>query len=377
MSIVELDRPPVDSFNKDGRAAFKVDFPFTKTLPDDEKSRQAGDLILRGYASTWVEDRDGEFVDPAAFDKSLPLYLEKNPIILWQHDQRMPIAKTTKAFVDDNGLVIEVLMHKPDAKQPDWLHHAYHSIKSGVVRTFSIGGFFEREFVMGRAVIKQIELMEVSVVSIPSNPDSIFEAASKSLSGASQRPQLLDGHLKQMRQIIGVEPISDPELSIMSPRERVERYNELVEAFRKSGRIPPELDEWHKLEAEVDTIGTRDQALDLTQRMIHLLAKVRGEALDEKGGRILSRRNEAKLQDVRAHLEGMNAKIDETAEMAKNVVAAAKAELDVVLKQVEEDSDSKEEEGSEGSADEDEPDGEGQGEGEGSEGDDAGDGDDA
>lgn len=372
MSIVELDRPPVDSFGKDGRAAFKVDFPFTKTLPDDEKARQAGDLILRGYASTWVEDRDGEYVDPGAFDKSLPLYLEKNPIILWQHDQKMPIAKTTKAFVDDNGLVIEVHMEKPDAKQPDWLHHAYQSIKSGVVRTFSIGGFFEREFVMGRAVIKQIELMEVSVVSIPSNPDSIFEAASKAVNGASARPQLLDGHLKQMRQIIGVEPISDPELSIMSARERIERYNELVDAFRKAGRIPPEIDEWHRLEAEVDTIGTREQALDLTQRMIHLLAKVRGEALDEKGGRILSRRNEAKLQDVRTHLEGMNAKIDETAEMAKTLVAAAKAELDVVLKQVEDES---KEEGSD--EDDDEPDGEGDGadgEGDGADGEgDAGD----
>src|SRR6188472_1155753 len=167
MSILELDRSASSSFSKEGRAAFKVDFPFTKALPDDEKSRTAGDLILRGYASTWVEDRDGEFVDPSAFDKSLPLYLEKNPIVLWQHDQKMPIAKATEAMVDNNGLVFSALMHKPDAKQPDWAHHAYQSIKAGVVRTFSIGGFFEREFVMGRAVIKTIELMEVSVVSIP------------------------------------------------------------------------------------------------------------------------------------------------------------------------------------------------------------------
>lgn len=347
MSIVELERPASSSFSKEGRAAFKVDFPFTKTLPDDEKARQAGDLILRGYASTWVEDRDGEFVDPGAFDKSLPLYLEKNPIVLWQHDQKMPIAKATEAMVDNNGLVFAALMHKPDAKQPDWAHHAYQSIKSGVVRTFSIGGFFEREFVMGRAVIKTIELMEVSVVSIPSNPDSIFEAAAKAVKGASHRPQLLDGHLKQMRQIIGVEPITDPELSIMTARERVERYQEIAEAFRKSGRIPPAIDEWHRLEGEVNKIGTRDQAIDVTQRMISLVAKVHGEALDEKGGRVLSRVNEAKLQDVRTYLDGMNEKIDETAEMAKNLVAQAKTELDVVLKQVEEDTESKDEGGDE------------------------------
>jgi HK97 family phage prohead protease len=337
MSIVEMDRPVADSFTKEGRAAFKVDFPFTKTLPEDEKAKQAGDLILRGYASTWVEDRDGEYVDPSAFDKSLPAYMSKNPIILWQHDQKFPFGQMKEAYVDDNGLNVVAVIHKPDPKEPPELHMGYNKVKAGIVRTFSIGGFFEREFVMGRSVIKTVELMEVSVVSIPSNPDSIFEAASKAMKGASHRPQLLDGHLKQMRQIIGVEPITDPELAIMKAAERLERYEEIAEAFRKAGRIPPAVDEWHRLEAEMGTIGTRDQAIDLTGRITALIQKVHGEALDEKGGRILSRVNEAKLRDVRAHLDGMNEKIDETAENAKQIVAQAKAELDVVLKQVDAD----------------------------------------
>jgi len=332
-----MEREAAPSFTKDGRAAFKVDFPFTKTLPEDEKAKQAGDLLLRGYASTWVEDRDGEFVDPGAFDKSLPAYMQKNPIILWQHNQAYPFGQMKEAFVDGNGLNVVAMIHKPDAKEPPELHMAYNKVKAGIVRTFSIGGFFEREFVMGRAVIKTVELMEVSVVSIPSNPDSIFEAASKAMKGGSHRPRLMDGHLKQMRQIIGVEEITDPELAIMKAAERVERYEELADAFRKAGRIPPAIDEWHNLKGEVDTIGTREQTLDVTQRMISLVAKVHGEALDEKGGRILSRVNEAKLRDVRTHLEGMNEKIDETAENAKQIVAQAKAELDVVLKQVDAD----------------------------------------
>jgi HK97 family phage prohead protease len=368
MSIMELDRPAADSFT-DGRAAFTVDIPFTKTLPDDEKARQAGDLILRGYASTWVEDRDGEYVDPGAFDESLPKYLAKNPIILWQHEQKMPIATATEASVDGNGLTVAVLMSKPDTHQPDWLHHAYQSIKSGIVRTFSIGGFFEREFVMGRAVIKKVELMEISVVSIPSNPDSIFEAAAKAVQGGSRRPRLLDGHLKQMRQIIGVEEITDPELAIMSAAERVQRYKLLSEAFRKAGRMPPAIDEWHKLNGEMDTIGTRDQAIDLTQRMISLVQKVHGEAYLEKGGRVLSRVNESKLREVREVLDGMNSKIDETAEDAKQLVAQAKSELDVVLKQVEDETESKEDEPSTPTGDDEPPgddeEGEGEGEGEG------------
>lgn len=338
MSIVELDRPVADSFTKEGRAAFKVDFPFTKTLPEDEKAKQAGDLILRGYASTWVEDRDGEFVDPSAFDKSLPAYMSKNPIILWQHDQKFPFGQMKEAFVDQNGLNVVAVIHKPDAKEPPELHMGYNKVKAGIVRTFSIGGFFEREFVMGRAVIKTVELMEVSVVSIPSNPDSIFEAASKAMKGGSHRPQLLDGHLKQMRQIIGVEPISDPELSIMSAAERLQRYEMLCDAFRKAGRIPPAVDEFHKLKAEMDTVGTREQALDLTQRMIALVKKVHGEAFDEKGGRILSRHNESKLRDVRGLLDGMEKQVDDLAEQAKLAISQTKTELDVVLKQVDEES---------------------------------------
>ena len=337
-ALLEMSRPAGSSF-KDNRAAFTVDVPFTKTLPDDEKARQAGDLILRGYASTWVEDRDGEYVDPGAFDKSLPLYLEKNPIILWQHQQGYPFGQMKEAFVDANGLNVVAVIHKPDPKEPAELHMGYNKVKAGVVRTFSIGGFFEREFVMGRSVIKTVELMEVSVVSIPSNPDSIFEAAAKAMTSAPTRPQLLQGHIKQMKQLLGVEPMTDPELVVMTPDERVARHAAIAEAYVKAGKTAPELGEWKALESQLSTLGTRDQAVELTPKLIALVKKINGGVVDEKGGRILSRSNERKLRDVRGLLEGMEKQVDELAEQAKTAIAETRTELDVVLKQVEDSDD--------------------------------------
>lgn len=68
--------------NRD-RETLWFDVPFTKApTPDPE----TGDLILNGYASTWSMDRDEEMVAPDAFSKSLAPYLQKNPIILWQHN---------------------------------------------------------------------------------------------------------------------------------------------------------------------------------------------------------------------------------------------------------------------------------------------------
>lgn len=338
---MEMQRSAASSFSKDGgreRAPFEVDFPFTKAVPDDKAKADAGVLILRGYASTWVQDRDGEYVDSNAFNDSLPAYLKKNPIILWQHDQDQPIGTMTAAEVDENGLLVEVEIPKPGDKEPDWAHLAYNKIKSGIVRTFSIGGFFEREFVMGRAVITRVELMETSVVSIPSNPDSIFEAAAKALKTAPARPQLLQGHIKQMKQILGAEPITDPELAVMTPAERVERYTVIADAYLKAGKVAPAIDEWKQLEPELETIGSKEQAVDLTRRIVALVKKINGGVVDEKGGRVLSRHNESKLRDVRGLLDQMEKQVDDLAEQAKSAIVATKNELDVVLKQVEDDS---------------------------------------
>mgnify|MGYP002684097139 CR=1 FL=1 len=81
---------------------FAVDFAFTKQV-SRAKGANEGDLVLSGYASTWVQDRDGDWVDPAAFDNSLKDYLSKNPMMLYQHDQKKPLGQITEALYKVGG----------------------------------------------------------------------------------------------------------------------------------------------------------------------------------------------------------------------------------------------------------------------------------
>ena len=336
-SIAELDRPGSVGFTGDGKkASFLVDFPFTKATKKDDQGIETGALLLKGYASTWIEDRDGDFIDPDAFNKSLPEYLAKNPIVLWQHDMKCPIGTMSGGEIDQFGLNVEVEVPLPGEKEPDWKHLAYNSIARGIVKTFSIGGFFTREFVMGRSVIKEVELMEVSVVSIPSNPDSLFEAAAKAIAQSSRRPALMQGHIKQMKQLLGLEVMGDPELVVMTPDERIARYELLKAYYTKAGLRAPDLDAWKKLEPEI--MGATGHAVvGPAREMAELMRRVNGGIVDtdSKRGRILSKTNEAKLRDVRSLLEDGDKRIDEMAAEAKRFLDETRAELDVVLKQVE------------------------------------------
>lgn len=158
------------------RVEFRADVQFEKAAP-----KGTGDLELAGYASTWGIDRDNERVDPLAFDGSLTAYMQRNPIVLWQHSSDQPIGRMTAAEVDATGLLVKATIPKPGDKEDGWKHTAYESIKNGTVRTFSIGGYMDREIKGGEWIITNVELMEVSVVSIPSNPDSLFSAAVKAL----------------------------------------------------------------------------------------------------------------------------------------------------------------------------------------------------
>jgi HK97 family phage prohead protease len=278
---------------REGKEAFYVDVPFTKAVTSK------GDLVLTGYGSTWVQDRDGEFVLPTAFDKTLPIFLAKNPILLWQHNFDTPLGVVTSAVTDSTGLDVVATVRKPVAGEDGWKFSAYEDIKAGIVRTFSIGGWFTRDILGGQPVIIEVELWELSVVSVPSNPDSIFSAAVKSLNG-EHRPALSQKAIDQMQQLLGLQAISDPELHRMAPELRRARYDELALLYRRAGKHAPDYDSWRTVAKAVmaaDDGAPMDAAT--TRGTIEVIRQARGLVdADTKAGRVLSRANEAKLQSA-------------------------------------------------------------------------------
>ena len=283
------------------RSKFYVDTPLTKAA---ESPR--GDLKLLGYASTWSLDRDNEIVQEKAFDGTIDRYLRDNPILLWQHDLERPIGRVEAATVDRHGLHVRADVPKPGDKEPDWAHLAYNKIQAGIVKTFSIGGYFKKEKGKDRKnYITGVDLFEISVVSVPANPDSIFTAAVKALSNDSHRPELTVAVVQQMKQLLGMEEVSDPELASMSDAELEERYSEIAKIYRSTGKQAPGFNSFRDLVAEIeeskksDKALTRDAIIDRTNRIASLLQRVQGYTPDQeavKAGRVVSRANEARLR---------------------------------------------------------------------------------
>lgn len=121
-----------------------------------------------GIASTAKEDRDGDTLDQSGWD--LGEYL-KNPQILWGHNPYIPpIAKAMNVRVEDNKLKFDFVFATTDFAQ-----EIKSLVKGGFLNTFSVG-FYPKEFGdprKGEKTITKMELLEISIVTIPSNTDAI------------------------------------------------------------------------------------------------------------------------------------------------------------------------------------------------------------
>jgi HK97 family phage prohead protease len=137
----------------------------------------SGKMIIKGFANTADKDRIGDVVLPTAFEKSLPEYMD-NPVILFQHDWDKLIGKCLKADVikegEQQGLYIECEIS--NAKD---VEEVKTKIAEGSLKTFSIGyNEIDAEYdeTAGVNVVKELELLEISVVTIPCNPKAKFTA---------------------------------------------------------------------------------------------------------------------------------------------------------------------------------------------------------
>lgn len=132
-----------------------------------------GSVNIKGYASTNDQDRAGDIVEPKAWSKGGIGNYENNPIILFNHDYHNPIGKTTELGVDDRGLKINGKISKSAGKIRDL-------IKEGVLGAFSVGFRVKDADYIEETDgyrIKDAELFEISVVSVPANQAATFSVA--------------------------------------------------------------------------------------------------------------------------------------------------------------------------------------------------------
>lgn len=140
---------------------------FTKGEGDAEDS-----IFIEGYANTTDVDRSDDVIISNAWLKGMDNY-QKNPIILAYHDHDNPIGRMEDFKVTGKGLWIR-------ARISAAAEEVYKLIKDGILTAFSVGfRIKDAEFdnINGLFIIKELELMEISVVSVPCNQESIFSLA--------------------------------------------------------------------------------------------------------------------------------------------------------------------------------------------------------
>ncbi len=147
----------------------KTSFEFP--LDITKQAEAEGEFHIVGYAATTDFDLQGDIITEEALKES-SLDLIKNSTVLLNHDIKRAIGKVTKAEFDKNGLLIDVLV---SATEPEIIQ----KIKEGVLNKFSIRGQVlerEKKFMadLDRIVnvIKRMALVEVSLVSVPANPEA-------------------------------------------------------------------------------------------------------------------------------------------------------------------------------------------------------------
>lgn len=128
-------------------------------------------IFIEGYASTTDVDRAGDVVPKDVWEKGLENYL-KNPIILSQHDHDDPIGRMVEHKISSKGLWIRARISAAA--------EVFNLIKDGVLTAFSIGFMIKDAEYNSAAnvfVVKELELTEISVVSVPCNQNTVFSIA--------------------------------------------------------------------------------------------------------------------------------------------------------------------------------------------------------
>jgi len=141
-----------------------------KELESDEKF-----LHIEGWASTFGNlDRDNDIVSKGAFTNTLT---KRKPKLLYQHRMDQPIGVIDQAYETNEGLYIKGRLPKDNSMVKDIMP----LLKMGALSDFSVGfNVVEADTSPdGVRTIKEIDLWEVSIVTIPANADANITGVKK------------------------------------------------------------------------------------------------------------------------------------------------------------------------------------------------------
>ena len=224
---------------------------------------------IEWYASTKDKDRMNDIVEPSAFENTLKQYMT-NPIVLLQHDMDKPIGNVTEASIDDKWLFIK-------ARITEDTDGVFSKLKNWVLRTFSIWyrvKDFETEENVDKEwnyvftnLIKDLELFEISLVSVPANPFALV----KSFDSCFKAEEEME---------TSEEPAEEKEEVVEAEEEKEEANEEIVEEVKEE-EVEEEKIEEDKEEIQEEVAEVEEEVKEMEWEIVEWEEVIEEESTEE------------------------------------------------------------------------------------------------
>ena len=206
-------------------------------------------LVVRAIANKFldasgapVEDNHGTILTQATLDTSD--YMKYNSVVLAHHNSERPVGKTTSLSMKEDGLEVVLEVYKDNDPQ------IFNQVKRGTLQGLSIGMYIDKsEYseILDSVIIREARLMEISLVTNPSNPLSFIEAVDMCSLGACSAIRS-GSTLKQNRSVDKEAMKAMLKQVLQEEKEEAERVAE--EARVIAEKLAEETASADKLEAE-------------------------------------------------------------------------------------------------------------------------------
>ena len=230
--------------------SFETALTFKKLNPEEDDSP----LVIEGEASTKDMDRMRDIIDPKAWqaDGALKGY-KNNPIILAYHRHDKPIGRATEVTPTKNGLNIKAQISKAATE-------VYSLIQEGILKAFSVGFIAkDMDYDTDNDIfnIKDVELVEISVVSVPANPYTTF-----SVSKSFDNPREFEAFKKSFKDDEQDNPETIEENNLMEKSENTNTPSVDVDSLTSSV-AETVMKALEKREAEKEAARKEQEARDI------------------------------------------------------------------------------------------------------------------
>lgn len=219
----------------------------TKIFVGEIRSFDEKNKTVRAVVSDQSIDRYGEVILASAYTNGLDNY-KKNPVLLSSHNYgslKNIIGKAEELTIGKKDLEVEFKYFVDDGNsEADWgwkLASKYKiaAFSVGFLPKKSIGADWEKdgEDIMAgkvpRRTYTEVELLEVSQVTVPANPNAVGKSIDEDNSLDDTSKAILKEYFETIKKEFTSEDSKEPEVVIVKEDELVKELKELLNEFIK------------------------------------------------------------------------------------------------------------------------------------------------